>query len=273
MIVSPDFCDHWKTRLLVDLLKDEAAPVYLLRLWSHCQNRKSDKFTMSATAVRAVCRSPHDAAQFEAALIESGFLRRDGGDVEALGWAEYNSGIISSWENGKRGGRPRKPVGKPNNNPRVNPPVIPVNPSETDKIREDEMREDKNLGEVSPKNPSGTDDGKTGKAEKPKRKPRTKHHSDDLAVFDVAKIPPVLMTDGFPDAWQQWLTHRKAKKQPVTVFGQNQAWARAIEVGAKTAASKLKQAMSNGYQGWDFDRNQEGTNGKKQQPRSQRISG
>ncbi len=44
MIIDPDFPDHWKTRMLVGALNnDETAPVYLLRLWGHCQNRRQSE--------------------------------------------------------------------------------------------------------------------------------------------------------------------------------------------------------------------------------------
>jgi hypothetical protein len=42
MIVDPDFLDHWRTRMLVDALQDECAPMYIIRVWAHCQQRRGD---------------------------------------------------------------------------------------------------------------------------------------------------------------------------------------------------------------------------------------
>lgn len=126
MIVDPDFPDHWKTRMLVNLLQDEAAPVYLLRLWAHCQNRKQSEFeSLTPEALKALCRFPGHANSLESSLAASGFVRRDDrGYLLVLNWDDYNSGLVANWENGRKGGRPRKPIENPN--PKS------VNPIETD---------------------------------------------------------------------------------------------------------------------------------------------
>lgn len=117
MIVDPDFPDHWKTRMLVDLLDgDEAAPVYLIRLWAHCQNRKTSTFALPSAALKALCRFPGHANKLESSLAASGFVRREGDTLIVCGWSEYNASLIANWENGKLGGRP------PKNKPDPNPP-------------------------------------------------------------------------------------------------------------------------------------------------------
>lgn len=117
MIVDPDFMDHWKTRMLVDSLGfDEAAPVYVLRLWAHCQNRRKWEFEgLSAEALRAICRFKGDAELFEASMSASGFVERTESTLIVVGWEIYNSTLIAAWSNGKKGGRPVK---QPKNNPR-----------------------------------------------------------------------------------------------------------------------------------------------------------
>lgn len=145
MIVDPDFPDHWKTRMLVDELKDEAAPVYLLRLWAHCQNRKQDCFdNLPPAALKALCRFTGHANQLESAMVASGFVRRDeDGILKVEGWADYNAGLLTSWENGRKGGRPpKKTHGLPAGNPRVTHGQPGANPDETDKSREEEIREE-----------------------------------------------------------------------------------------------------------------------------------
>jgi hypothetical protein len=108
MIVQPNFPDHWKTQMLVQLLEDPAGPVYVLRLWGHCQNAKAWRFEkLTPQAIRAICRYPGDAKKLDDALCESGYLRRVDAVVEVLNWEKHNAGLIASWENGKLGGRPK----------------------------------------------------------------------------------------------------------------------------------------------------------------------
>lgn len=157
MIVDPDFLEHWKTRMLVDLLdSDEMAPLYLIRIWAHCQNRREWAFEgLSAAAVKAICRYKGDADKLLNALTESGFMSFKEGVLTAVSWDEYNASLIANWENGKRGGRPKKQkVEEPKSNPNrtQTEPVgnpskthgLPMeNPSRTDKIGLDEIRLDR----------------------------------------------------------------------------------------------------------------------------------
>lgn len=152
MIVDPDFVDHWKTRTLVALLDDdEAAPVYVIRLWAHCQNRRTWIFDLPAPALKAICRFPGDAQKFELAMIECGFVARNDVEISIVGWEIYNASLIAAWANGGKGGRPAKPKkdinsetqGKPMGNPPVNPGDNPrVTHGVTDKSREDKSREE-----------------------------------------------------------------------------------------------------------------------------------
>lgn len=142
MIVDPDFPDHWKTRMLVDLLDgDEAAPVYLLRLWAHCQNRKTASFeNLPAAALKALCRFPGHANKFESSLAASGFVRREGQTLTACGWEEYNAALLANWQNGKKGGRPPKP--KPNPSETHGIPMDNPQATHGEPIREEESREE-----------------------------------------------------------------------------------------------------------------------------------
>ncbi|WP_232624335.1 hypothetical protein [Paraburkholderia ginsengisoli] len=148
MIVAPDFADHWKTRMLVDLLGgDEVAPVYLIRLWAHCQQRRTSVFeSLPTAALRAICRYSGDAQAFDHALSEAGFISRADGKLVVVGWDEYNAALLANWQNGKRGGRPKKARTEPTDNqpethglPTGNPPKTHHEP-----IREDEIREEQN---------------------------------------------------------------------------------------------------------------------------------
>jgi hypothetical protein len=146
VIIDPDFLDHWRTRMVVDALGgDEMAPMFIMRLWAHCQARKSDRHAMPPAGLKAQCRAPHDAVAFEQALTDAGFVQREGDTILVLGWAEQNASLLAAWENGAKGGRPSK---QPKQNPRVtgseptgNPAVTHgepnANPDETDKSREE----------------------------------------------------------------------------------------------------------------------------------------
>jgi hypothetical protein len=152
MIIQPDFLDHWKTALLIDLLKDPSAPLYIIRLWAHCQNRKTHGLpTGNPAAIKAICRaSNHDANDFLQALIDSGFVEKQGDELIAHGWSETNSYLINSWENGLHGGRPKKqtqkkPAGNPqetHRKPTENPTVTQTEPI-SNREEKSSNREDK----------------------------------------------------------------------------------------------------------------------------------
>lgn len=150
MIVQPDFLDHWKTQLLIDILDDELAPMYVIRLWAHCQNRKTQTIPNGNPSVtKAICRAvKHDAEKFHSAMIESGFIEVLNGDLIAHDWNDVNSSLIRNWNNGRLGGRPKKKNPEETQlKPKDNPVKTPSKP-----IREEKSRLDK-------KTSTGDDDG------------------------------------------------------------------------------------------------------------------
>jgi hypothetical protein len=172
MIVEYDFLDHWKTQMLIHLLDDPCAPQYVLRLWGHCQIRKTYRFSMGSKRVisnmiSGVCKYPlgakRTAEEFFDALNECGFIdvcEKQSGDenfsFEVHDWKDVNASLIASWKNGRQGGRPRKNNPskthgitqiKPIENPRDNPSKTH---GQTDKIRVEEIRvEEKRIREGS----------------------------------------------------------------------------------------------------------------------------
>lgn len=148
MIVDPDFFDHWKTLLLVESLGDKCAPLYVLRLWAHCQNRRRAEFdNLTDRALKAICRYDGHANKLLAALEDSGFVRRVGeSSLEVCGWCEYNAKLIANWDNGAKGGRPKKPAGNPRGTqqkPNENPTETHEEPIRVDEIGEEETRDNK----------------------------------------------------------------------------------------------------------------------------------
>jgi|DEB19_MinimDraft_2_1074335.scaffolds.fasta_scaffold21009_2 hypothetical protein len=176
MIVDPDFFDHWRTRMVADALQDSMAPVYIMRLWGHCQNRKGDVFDIPAAGIKALCQFVGDAQALEDALIAAEYMERDGLTITVTGWAEKNSALLAAWENGHKGGRPKKnppatktePIENPTEThgiPMDNPPLTQTKP-----IRVDKSREEKKEGE--------------GTAGKPARAPVKTSIPDEFGVSD-----------------------------------------------------------------------------------------
>jgi|GEM_PF-3922869 len=139
MIVQPDFLDHWKTQLLIETLEDPTAPLYVIRLWAHCQNRKTHRFPRVNPAItKAICKaSKHAPDVFENAMVECGFIRIEDGDVVAHDWEHVNASLIAAWVNGKKGGRPKEKTHG------LTLPKPRANPNETDKSRVDKSRLEK----------------------------------------------------------------------------------------------------------------------------------
>jgi len=160
MIIEPDFLDHWKTRLLMRLLDTDAAPNYVIRLWSHCQTRKTNIFPeWSPVILSSVCRWPGDADLFWSAMLQT-FCRVEDGHLVAHQWDEVNAGLIASWSNGGKGGRPKKPTGNPQKThglptgyPQVNPEPNQVNPQLTHGLTDREEKIEKIENTPAPKSP------------------------------------------------------------------------------------------------------------------------
>ena len=140
MIVSPDFLDHWKTRMLVAEL-GETAPLALIRLWAHCQRSRRWSFDLTPAALAAICFWRGDPAKFKQALIACGFLETSDGQTVIHEWGEYNGTLVSNWKNGALGGRPKKPNDNPQETHGITHGLAADNPSQTHRepIREEKI--------------------------------------------------------------------------------------------------------------------------------------
>jgi hypothetical protein len=108
MIVEPDLPDHPKTHKLARLLSIEAdrVPSILVRLWGHCQNRRSEQLAgnklEASIDVAVICRWPGESLPFLDALISSGWIDQIDGNFTVRGWRERNSMWLSRIEGGKK---------------------------------------------------------------------------------------------------------------------------------------------------------------------------
>lgn len=193
MIVRPDFLDHWKTQLLVRLLDDPCAPIYVIRLWGYCQSSKTHGFLPgNPEAIAGIARYPKDAKTLLEALLQTFVEPSEGGKYCCHDWEEVNSSLIASWENGEKGGRPpKKTHGKPT-----------ANRNETDKIREDKKECVYARVVVSP------DPASNGRFD---REGLQHTHGDILLRLPAALHSPSSVTQ-----FAAWVQHRALKAKPTT---------------------------------------------------------
>lgn len=110
MIVQPDFFDHWKIRQLAKLTGRPESPLWLQRLWGHCQTSKAYKFKgLPATALTAICCVPPDISpdKWRDILLECRLIEIDGATMTVHDWKKQNAKLLANWKNGKFGGRPK----------------------------------------------------------------------------------------------------------------------------------------------------------------------
>jgi hypothetical protein len=97
--VPPDFPTHYKTRMLCELLADASAPLYVLRLWCECENRKSYRLDdLSKEALKALCGSPGPANKLQSSLVTSGFIRVEDKTLIVQSFADNNPELAEAWD-------------------------------------------------------------------------------------------------------------------------------------------------------------------------------
>ena len=232
MIVDPDFPDHWKTRMLVNLLGgDEAGPMYVIRLWAHCQLRRQWIFEeLTPEALKALCRFPGHANKLDASLAASGFVRREGNTLHALNWDEYNASLIANWANGMRPKKQktqRKPKKKAIAKPSISHGLAaPSNPIPSNPSTKDEL--------------SGTED-ENQNAQTPPKEEEWKAR---------IPLPSVLDTARFRGAWALWEKHRRETKiKAYEPTGMAVQFKRLAEWGEERAVAAIEHSICQNYQG------------------------
>ncbi len=213
------------------LLETESAPNYVIRLWSHCQTRKTNIFPdWSPVILSSVCRWPGDADLFWSAMLQT-FCRVENGHLVAHQWDEVNAGLIASWSNGGKGGRPKKPTGNPQKThglptgyPQVNPEPNQVNPQVTHGVTDREDREEKTEKTQAPKSP--------------------------WEVKFGLILPEKLQTNECLAAVETWLAYKAERKQGYKRIGLSaalQAWSN--EYTAETFPAAVNHSIASNYQG------------------------
>jgi len=228
MIVEPDFLDHWKTRLLVRLLNTETAPIHVLRLWAHCQSRKTDRFTgWLPEVLSSVCRWDGDAQLFWNSMLQT-YCEIDQNELVVHGWADVNASLISAWNNGKKGGRPKSK--STNENPSVIRPVTDRVSDREDKIEKIEKKKER-CSEVSP-------------------------WSVGLGV----ELPAALQTIECLAAVKLWLQYKSERRESYKLTGLTTAlkkWER--DFGSIELPKAIERAMSQNWAGIHQDRESSAT--------------
>lgn len=131
MILESNFLGHWKTVLLRALLgEDDKAPLYVLAIWLHLFAQRTDVLRAEPEVVRAIAgyNGSKTAEEFVAALVKSEYFHRVNKNLLAHEFREMNARAFAAWDNGNRGGRPRKDDEKG-----ISVALVPVadNPAET----------------------------------------------------------------------------------------------------------------------------------------------
>lgn len=233
MIVDVDFLDHWKTRLAVNALGgDELAPLYILRIWAHCQARKKPgAITISTAGLHALCRCTSASAEaLEAALIEAGFIAREGDDIRVVDWAARNKKLVSAWENGEEGGRAKaaKAAQEKAKREAIGRPSEP----------EPDPNENRTEGDGLPIRDREDKEEKQSQKQKPARAAQP--------AFDARAV---LLAEGVDaQTAADWLAHRKAKRATATATVIEDRKRACLEAGVELAAG-LALEVARGWQG------------------------
>jgi len=232
MIIAPTFLDHWKVKLLeTELGDDPCAALYVIRLWGHCQAQKTPRFPkLSAPALAAICRYKPAPERLWLAMQTAGFIVIKNGTVVAHQWDEYNSSLISSWENGSKGGRPAKNKGT-RQKPKETHGLTGNNPAVTD--REEKIEK---IDEIGLNTHTGATSAPVGEAKKTTRR----------------EIPTL----------EQWLAAAKELRPDWPEADARLAWEHYEKVGWKAGRNpvqKWRMCIGTCYRNWQDRTNKHGS--------------
>ena len=252
MIIETDFPDHWKTQLLVKRCGPEAV-LCLLRIWAHCQLRKTGVLVgLSHDVFEAIAKWQGEEKLFYKTLAECRFSELGDEETPTITMHEFeivNSKLVRNWTNGAKGGR------KPNANPNGTQTEPNDNPSETQEEPSD--------------NPDETQtepiDREIDREIDRKKSGKKKNTDSAFAVF-CAELDKMMFTEltaaelaQLKDGYKAWCAHKAATKKsykPATGAAHAKKIYELAELELVTAAEILGLwdcAMQNEYDGWIFD--------------------
>lgn len=111
MKLDPGFTNHWKTERLIDQLGAEAV-IAVLRLWGTAQiRRKFSGLELSPKRLAMETKWKGDADKLFSTLTDPDAPWIDpepDGTFTLHGFEEHQHQVVKLWENGKKGGRPKK---------------------------------------------------------------------------------------------------------------------------------------------------------------------
>ena len=250
MIVEPTFFDHWKTKMLEPLLGVQA-PLYVLRLWGYCQDRREWEFhNIPDGGIAAICRFDGEPAELLKALSDVRFIELDNGVMRVRNWHEYNASLVAAWTNGSKGGRPRKitqqkPVENPSKTqakPKQNPPETACEP-----IENPQQTHNKPTGNRLDK--TRVEEKKKGK-KKSATAPRTFMEKwESEACADLRDSDE---WDALREACLNFIEHRESMRPPAKMTPRSlDMLLRDIrKVDPAVAVALLDDAVRNGTRGW-----------------------
>lgn len=114
MILEPTFLNHYKIRQLISITGRKDAPLAVISLWMHCQEKKAWAFkNMHPRKLAGVCSWDEDPEAWHSTLLDLEIIEiDDSGDLWVHDWAVVNRSLIQRWELGaKRGGFTHTPYG------------------------------------------------------------------------------------------------------------------------------------------------------------------
>lgn len=140
MIIQPDFLRHWKTRKLISMTGDPAAPLALIRLWGHCQTSRRWTFPgLKRDDLAAICEWPDAKTaklSCEKALVACAWISRiRGGGYTVNGWEHWNKNLVANWLRNPTGKAKEASEDDPTGTPR-GARCLPDKPDQTNPINQ-----------------------------------------------------------------------------------------------------------------------------------------
>lgn len=230
-----DFFDHPKTRRLVGLL-GRGSEVLLLRLWCYCGRyhfRDGRLAGYSPQEIESICAWWGQAGRAIEAFVRVGFLEAMPDGYLVHDWDQWQGHFAVYHDRAKKAASARWNK--------------PANAS--------------GMLEALHKHDSSNAPAVQCSADSPSESPPTPKPAKKKADEPPPDIPLLLATPEFKVTWEQWIRYRKEIRKPMTRIGMEKALDSLLEMGPVEAIKALNTAMTNGWRGFKFNDQKEGTNG------------